>query len=274
MTFSVLLPILVLLGAAWGLRNDLMYRRLSLVRPAGWNLLVFLDVASMVAVCGVSGGLVYALIEAAFSERALPLFSPIPSGSIAIVVVLVFLTKERRRQIQFQRPAGIAFGETLILGGAYLLIESAVFASSTWPRVPHGASARVEFAGAIVIGGVIIAIVVPPFIRGFEGHRILERVAEHGESVQPEYTPPTWECPHPERWKMVDSQTTELEVIDFLKALVIAVKPQRIVETGTFLGYSTLKMAEGLKSNGFGKIVTIEYDPRIFAKAKERIDAS
>jgi predicted O-methyltransferase YrrM len=33
-------------------------------------------------------------------------------------------------------------------------------------------------------------------------------------------------------------------------------------------------MAEGLKANGFGRIITIEYDPAIFAKAKERIDAS
>jgi predicted O-methyltransferase YrrM len=54
----------------------------------------------------------------------------------------------------------------------------------------------------------------------------------------------------------------------------VAMKPQLIVETGTFLGYSTIKMAEGLKANGFGRIITIEYDPEIFAKAKERIEAS
>jgi predicted O-methyltransferase YrrM len=33
-------------------------------------------------------------------------------------------------------------------------------------------------------------------------------------------------------------------------------------------------MAEGLRANGFGRIITIEYDPEIFAKAKERIEAS
>jgi hypothetical protein len=47
-----------------------------------------------------------------------------------------------------------------------------------------------------------------------------------------------------------------------------------ILETGTFIGYSAIKMAEGLKANGFGKLITIEFDPAIFAKAKERIDAS
>ena len=124
------------------------------------------------------------------------------------------------------------------------------------------------------MGGAVIAVVVPPFVKGFEGHRIIERVAQQGETVQAEYMPPTHECPHPERWKMVDSQTSELEVLDFLKSIVITVKPELIVETGTFIGYSSIKMAEGLKANGFGRIITIEYDSAIFAKAKERIDAS
>jgi predicted O-methyltransferase YrrM len=73
---------------------------------------------------------------------------------------------------------------------------------------------------------------------------------------------------------MADSQSTELEVLDFLKALVTTVKPQLIVETGTFLGYGTIALAQGLKVNGFGRIITIEYDPVIYAKAKERIKAS
>ena len=127
---------------------------------------------------------------------------------------------------------------------------------------------------AILAGVLVIARVVPPFLKKGEERHILERLVEQGESVQKEYTPPTPECPHPELWKMMDSQTSELEVLDFLKSLVITIKPQLIVETGTFLGYGTLKMAEGLKENGFGRIITIEYDPAIFAKAKERIDAS
>lgn len=271
---AFVLPLFVLLGAAWGFRNDLVRRRLSLTQPAGWNLPTFLDVASVVAVCGVAGAFLYALIDAAVFDRTLPLFSPIPCGSAVTLVILIFLSKERRRQVQFQRPAGIICAETLILGGAYLLIEALILPAAAWSRVPHGSTVLVECVAAIVIGGAIIAIVVPPFVRGYEGHRILARVTGQGESVQPEYSPPTWECPYPERWKMLDSQTTELEIIDFLKALVIAVKPQLIVETGTFLAYSTLKMAEGLKSNRFGKIVTIESDPQVFEKAKEKLDAS
>ena len=126
----------------------------------------------------------------------------------------------------------------------------------------------------MLAGAVVIAYVVPPFLKHGEERHILERLAEQGDFVQDEYTPPTPECPHPELWKMMDSQTSEVEVLDFLKSLVTTIKPRLIVETGTFLGYGTIKMAEGLKENGFGRIITIEYDPEIYARAKQRIEAS
>jgi predicted O-methyltransferase YrrM len=56
--------------------------------------------------------------------------------------------------------------------------------------------------------------------------------------------------------------------------LVITVKPEVILETGTFIGHSAIKMAEGMRTNGFGKIITVEYDPVVFAKAKQNIDDS
>ena len=73
---------------------------------------------------------------------------------------------------------------------------------------------------------------------------------------------------------MFDSMTAEVEVLEFLRALVTTIKPQLVVETGTFLGVSTIWIAEALKHNGFGRIVTCEYDPVVFAKAKERIASS
>jgi len=73
---------------------------------------------------------------------------------------------------------------------------------------------------------------------------------------------------------MYDAQSAELEVLEFLKAIVVAEKPDLILETGTFIGHSAIKMAEGLQANGFGKIVTVEYDPVVYAKAKQNIDAS
>jgi predicted O-methyltransferase YrrM len=115
---------------------------------------------------------------------------------------------------------------------------------------------------------------VPRFLRTREEHRIIADINATGESLQPEYTPATPECPHPELWKMYDSMTAEAEVLDFLKSLVIALKPHLVVETGTFLGVSTLAIAEGLKQNGFGRVITVEFDPQVFATAKERIDGS
>ena len=73
---------------------------------------------------------------------------------------------------------------------------------------------------------------------------------------------------------MFDTMTAEVEVLDFLKCLMTTVKPNLVVETGTFLAVSTLYMAEGMKQNGFGKIVTCEPDKEVFTKAKEKIEAS
>jgi len=105
-------------------------------------------------------------------------------------------------------------------------------------------------------------------------HRILrEAIARDGHLV-PEYHRPTPECPHPERWSMYDSMTAEVEVLEFLRTLVTTCKPSLVVETGTFMGVSTLWIAEALRLNGFGRIVSCEYDPKVFATAKEKIDAS
>jgi predicted O-methyltransferase YrrM len=51
-------------------------------------------------------------------------------------------------------------------------------------------------------------------------------------------------------------------------------KPDLVVETWSFLGVSTLWIAEGLERNGFGRVVSCEYDPVVFAKAQEKIGAS
>lgn len=93
-------------------------------------------------------------------------------------------------------------------------------------------------------------------------------------ALLPEYHRATPECAHPERWHMYDSMTAEAEVLEFLRTLVTTLKPELIVETGSFLGVSTLWMAEGMRANGFGKIISCEFDPIVFAKAKEKVAAS
>src|SRR5271157_315482 len=105
-------------------------------------------------------------------------------------------------------------------------------------------------------------------------HRIMREAAARAGAIVPEYHRPTPECPHPERWSMYDSMTAEVEVLEFLRTLVTTVKPNLVVETGTFLGVSTVVIAEALRMNGFGRIVSCEYDPKVFAAAKEKIEAS
>src|SRR5579862_1515542 len=105
-------------------------------------------------------------------------------------------------------------------------------------------------------------------------HRILREAVARAGKLVPEYHRPTPECPHPERWSMYDSMTAEVEVLEFLRTLVTTVKPELVVETGAFLGVSTLWIAEGLKRNGFGKIISCELDPVVFAKAQEKVAQS
>jgi predicted O-methyltransferase YrrM len=68
--------------------------------------------------------------------------------------------------------------------------------------------------------------------------------------------------------------TAEVEVLEFLRTVVTTLKPELVVETGTFSGISTLWIAEGLKQNGRGKVITCEFDPLVFADAKKRIESS
>jgi predicted O-methyltransferase YrrM len=104
--------------------------------------------------------------------------------------------------------------------------------------------------------------------------KILRQIERTGDVLQPEYHRATPECPHPERWSMYDSMTAEVEVLEFLRCLVTTIKPELVVETGTFSGISTLWIAEGLKQNGRGKAITCEFDPVIYANAKDRIAKS
>ena len=102
----------------------------------------------------------------------------------------------------------------------------------------------------------------------------MQQAEQAAGALLPEYHRATPECPHPERWSMYDSMTAEYEVLEFLRTLVTTIKPELVVETGSFLGVSTLWIAAGLERNGFGKVISCEYDPVVFAKAQEKIALS
>ncbi len=236
------------------LRADLKRRRLSLRSAAGWRLLSALDILSPTVTVIVVAGLAVNLLPSAISEGVVPLRSPLTWGVVSGTLIFLFLWGEGRRQIQFQRPKGILFAEWLILVAANQILATTLFGSFLF--LPRGLTTNIVSALAGICGVVLIAVLVPPFTKkGAEYHRILSHLVDEGESIQSEYTPPTPECPNPKLWNMVDSQTTELEVLDFLKSLVTTLKPKLILETGTFLGYGAIKLGEGVKERmGSGKL--------------------
>jgi predicted O-methyltransferase YrrM len=111
-------------------------------------------------------------------------------------------------------------------------------------------------------------------------HKIMLQHERAAGALQPEYHRATPECPEPQRWSMIDSMTAEVEVLEFIATLVTTIKPRLVVETGSFLGVSTEWIARGLERNGpaadgrDGKVISCEFDTVVYAKAKERIEAS
>jgi predicted O-methyltransferase YrrM len=111
-------------------------------------------------------------------------------------------------------------------------------------------------------------------------HKIMLQHDRAAGALQPEYHRATPECPNPEQWSMIDSMTAEVEVLELLATLVTTIKPRLVVETGSFLGVSTEWIARGLERNGPladgrpGKVISCEFDPIVYAKAKSRIEGS
>ena len=268
--FILLVSVLVAAAVCW---MDLRRRRIRVARIGSVNPLTLLDVIALAIDAGFAT-IFLGLAAAIFTNfgTGLSVVPPFTVGGVAAVLIGIYLWIEGRRQIQFQRPDGIVAGEFLILAGAFGLLVPLLDKAVTGMVMTSGS--KLFWLGWIVVGGALIGIIVPRFLKRREEHRIIERVTTQGEAIQAEYTPATAECPHPERWKMLDSMTAEVEVLEFLKSLVMTVKPELVVETGTFMGLSAIKMAEGMKVNGFGRIVTCEFDPVVFQKAKERVAAS
>lgn len=57
---------------------------------------------------------------------------------------------------------------------------------------------------------------------------------------------------YPENW------ATEIEVFDFLYGFVRMIKPEKILEIGTFEGDTAIAMGKALKENNFGHLTTLD----------------
>lgn len=76
-----------------------------------------------------------------------------------------------------------------------------------------------------------------------------------------------------ELYHALDVGSTELEVLQFLAALVCLFKPRHILETGTWQGWGTLTLASAARANGFGRITTLEIDAFQVEAARRRVNA-
>lgn len=263
---------------------------LYLARKYRVSMLAMLDVASAPCALGYAVGRIGCLISGDGDygiPTSLPWGMAFPNGLvpttdhvhptpiyefIAGVLIFWYLWRRGTRALQHPLAVGVITSEFFILSGiARFLVE---FVRIN-PRVVLGMS-NAQFTGLLSAGvGVAMLVVVRRRFRRINPvHRVFDHVNQYGNPPKPEYHRPTPECPNPERWSMFDTMTAEVEVLEFLKCLMTTMKPSLVVETGTFLAVSTLYMAEGMKQNGMGKIITCEPDPAVFAKAKEKIDAS
>jgi predicted O-methyltransferase YrrM len=57
--------------------------------------------------------------------------------------------------------------------------------------------------------------------------------------------------------------TTELEVLNWLHATILVLKPQNVLETGAADGLGTIAMASACRNNGFGTVHSVELDPKL-----------
>jgi predicted O-methyltransferase YrrM len=88
--------------------------------------------------------------------------------------------------------------------------------------------------------------------------------------IHPEirFTKPTPRCPNPERWHALDDQSTELEVSFLVAAFVGALQPDYVLETGSFIGSTSIIIGQALTHNGQGHLHSIELNPEAARVAK------
>lgn len=89
--------------------------------------------------------------------------------------------------------------------------------------------------------------------------------------VKPECTGRTSNCKNPQLFSMNSRVGSETEVHRFLKALTVMLKPNFILETGTYEGDGTIAFAEGVVQNGFGRVVTLERSPDLAKTAHRKL---
>lgn len=72
-------------------------------------------------------------------------------------------------------------------------------------------------------------------------------------------------------YEMWNDGSVEVEVGEFFYGLTRLLKPNLVLETGSYKGVALSYIAEALKDNGYGKIDTLEYDFTHIKESRDRI---
>ncbi len=89
--------------------------------------------------------------------------------------------------------------------------------------------------------------------------------------MRPEEVPPRAECPEPARWSAPDGNATENEVSALVGAFVAALKPDYVIETGSYHGDTTEEIGAALQALGRGRLLSIEMEPEHANIARMRV---
>jgi hypothetical protein len=79
--------------------------------------------------------------------------------------------------------------------------------------------------------------------------------------LESRYTDPRPDCPHPERWHSDDWDSAEHEISELVAALVVALRPDIVVETGSAFGQTSYAIGTVLAGAGVGTLHAVEIDP-------------
>lgn len=84
------------------------------------------------------------------------------------------------------------------------------------------------------------------------------------------FTKPRVDCPRPDYWHSDDPDSTEHEVTTLVRAMITALQPEYVLETGSAFGQTSAAIGEALELNGHGRLVTLEPDRARAEKTRQR----
>jgi predicted O-methyltransferase YrrM len=75
-------------------------------------------------------------------------------------------------------------------------------------------------------------------------------------------------------FRCYDGGSTEVEYLELLAALVRCWKPETVLETGTWNGHGTVAIAQALKTNGLGRLVSVDSNRARVDRVQTRLQST